>query len=461
MSRGDYGMCRGVRPARRAGDRVSAIFPKTITFDGVAGARAYARRGRVDYNGGRPVSELINNSEKRVEILAEIINGLHSGEDRNAVRQKLAALVRHTSSEEIVAMEQKLMSQGMTVNQIKGMCDLHSQVLGDLIQEDLHARTAPGHPVHTLHLENEAILETTRAMRDAVRSLASEPLDATLARCRELGERILEVDKHYAKKENVLFPHLELHGITGPSQVMWAKDDDIRVLMKSLRLALLNSGASLDDWRVVVEQIALPMLDQIDEMVKKEEKILFPMALKTLSPEEWGEVYRDASRFGSCLVEAGTGYEPPSASARSEDSTSYAPIRAGVGSLTPAQLNALIEVLPVDLTFVDADDRVAFFSEGKHRIFSRSPSIIGRKVQNCHPPQSVGVVEKILADFRSGKENVAEFWINFKGRFVHIRYFAVRSESGEYLGTLEVTQDLSHPRSLAGERRLLEYEGAA
>ncbi len=407
------------------------------------------------------MSEFINNSEKRVETLAEIIKGLHSGEDRDAVKQKLAELVRHTSSEEIVAMEQTLISQGMTVNQIKGMCDLHSQVLGDLIQEDLRARTTPGHPIHTLHMENEAILKTTREMREILQSLGNGPLEPALARWREIHERILEVDKHYAKKENVLFPHLERHGITGPSQVMWGKDDDIRVIMKSLREALTNSGVSLEGWRVVAEEIAVPMLDQIDEMVRKEEKILFPMALKTLTTEEWGAVYRDAARFGSCLAEPGAGYQPPVATASSDEPPAGESIRAGVGSLTPAQLKALVDVLPVDLTFVDADDRVAFFSEGKERIFGRSPSIIGRKVQNCHPPQSVGVVEKILADFRSGKQNVAEFWIDFKGRFVHIRYFAVRAESGEYLGTLEVTQDLSHPRSLAGERRLLQYEGVA
>jgi len=242
---------------------------------------------------------------------------------------------------------------------------------------------------------------------------------------------------------------------------MWGKDDDIRVLMKALRGALARPAASLEEWCVVAEEVAAPMLDQIDEMVKKELKILFPMALKTLTPEEWGAVYRDSARFGSCLVEPGVGYQPPGAKSDAEALSGATAIPVGVGSLLPEQLKALVEVLPVDLTFVDSDDRVAFFSEGKDRVFARSPSIIGRKVQNCHPPQSVEVVERIVADFRSGKQNVAEFWINLKGRFVHIRYFAVRSEDGKYLGTLEVTQDLTHPRSLEGERRLLQYEGAA
>jgi DUF438 domain-containing protein len=155
------------------------------------------------------MSELINNTEKRVEKLAEIIRELHAGKDRGEVARKLASLVRETTSEEIVAMEQKLMSQGMTVDEIKGMCDVHSQVLGDLLQEDLRARTTPGHPVHTFHRENEAILEAAKGMRGLVGETNADNLDSTLPRLRELHEQILEIEKHYARKENVLFPHLE------------------------------------------------------------------------------------------------------------------------------------------------------------------------------------------------------------------------------------------------------------
>ena len=425
---------------------------------GPAGGNHYNSFICNDYRGD-VLSELINNDEKRVETLAEIIKELHAGKDRDAVRQKLAALVRHTTSEEIVAMEQKLMSQGMTVNEIKGMCDLHAQVLGDLVQEDLRARTTPGHPIHTFHRENEAILEATKSMRDVIGGLNGANLESSVSRWRDIHERLLDVEKHYARKENVLFPHLERHGITGPSQVMWGKDDDIRVLMKSLREALTKKGAALDEWRVVIDEIALPMLEQIDGMVAKEEKILFPMALKQLSAEEWGAVYTDSGRFGYCLVEPATEYQPPRTATAEAKAEGGAAISAGVGQLTPDQLKALVGVLPVDLTFVDADDRVAFFSEGKDRIFARSPSIIGRKVQNCHPPQSVAVVDLILSDFRAGKQDVAEFWITLQGRFVHIRYFAVRSDKGEYLGTLEVTQDLSQLRALQGERRLLQYDG--
>jgi hypothetical protein len=128
------------------------------------------------------------------------------------------------------------------------------------------------------------------------------------------------------------------------------------------------------------------------------------------------------------------------------------------GNVNLEQLSAIFATLPLDLTFVDADNRVAFFTEGPDRVFARSKAIIGRKVQNCHPPRSVETVDQILQDFRAGRQNVAEFWINFRDRFVHVRYFAVRNPDGAYLGTVELTQDLTPLRALQGEKRLLEYE---
>jgi DUF438 domain-containing protein len=404
------------------------------------------------------MSELINNSRKRVDALGEIIKELHAGKDPQTVKAKLAELIRNTTSEEIVAMEQQLMANGMSVEEIKEMCDLHSQVLREILEEPTGTKMTPGHPLHTFGLENKAIAAVAGQMRELIITLKAEDIESTLARWRELHEGLMEVEKHYARKENILFPYLEQHGVTGPSQVMWGKDDDIRVMMKSLREALTAQGASVEEWQLVAQEIALPMLDQIEEMITKEERILLPMSLKKLTPEQWGAIYRDSLRFGYCLVEPGTDYEPPPAQENAAEQVAGQRIRVGIGSLLPKQLQAILGVLPVDLTFVDADDRVVFFSEGGDRVFDRPPAIIGRKVQNCHPPQSVDTVDRILTGFRSGAQDVAEFWIELRGRFVHIRYFAVRSEEGEYLGTLEVTQDLTHPRTLKGERRLLQYE---
>ena len=196
-------------------------------------------------------------------------------------------------------------------------------------------------------------------------------------------------------------------------------------------------------------------------MIYKEENILLPMALDSFTDEEWAEIWASSPRYGWCLVEPRTGYQPPQASLpEGLRLAARDAIQLPTGNLTLDQLTLLFSTLPVDITFVDADDRVAFFSEGPDRVFARSKAIIGRKVQYCHPPRSVDVVDRILSDFREGRQSVAEFWIEFQGRFVHIRYFAVRDAEGRYTGTLEVTQDATKLRALTGERRLLAYEEA-
>ena len=194
--------------------------------------------------------------------------------------------------------------------------------------------------------------------------------------------------------------------------------------------------------------------DAVEEMISKEENILLPLCLGTLTEEDWGVIWHASPRYGWCLVEPREGYRPPEASAPPPDGG----IQLPTGGMSVKQLAALFGTLPFDLTFVDADDRVAFFSEGPNRIFARSRAVLGRKVQHCHPPKSVDVVDRIVGDFRAGRQSEAAFWINFHGRFVHIRYLAVRGEDGAYLGTLEVTQDIGPIRALEGERRLLEYD---
>jgi hypothetical protein len=388
-----------------------------------------------------------------------------------------------------------------------GMCDLHSQVVRDILVERAGAPLPPGHPVDTFRRENEALGAQVRALRAALAALAPEgagdetPVDAAaLLECRRRFAGLMDVDKHYKRKEHLLFSCLERHGITGPSSVMWGKDDEVRALLKELGTALAENGGTAGEWRLVARAVAEPTLAAVEEMIFKEEKILLPMALQNLTETEWGEIHAQSPEFGFCLVDPLEGYRPPEPVSDLPDAALAEAARAGVafapfaggarpsfaalpgsappprpegapaatsrgaivlptGALGLEQLKALFATLPVDITFVDADDRVRFFSEGRNRVFERPKAILGRLVQHCHPPGSVDVVERIVADFRSGRRDVAEFWIDFRGRFVHIRYFALRDERETYLGTLEVTQDLTRERSLQGERRLLQYEG--
>ncbi|HSP90935.1 MAG TPA: DUF438 domain-containing protein [Vicinamibacterales bacterium] len=447
------------------------------------------------------MSELLDNRAHRVRTLKEIIRHLHEGRPAAEVKASLTALVRQCDASEIAAMEQELMAEGIPVAQIMNMCDLHAAVVRDILVERPSAPPAPGHPADTFRRENEALTAQVAKLRDALAALAKgapdgHPEPAAVDAARRLYGELMDVDKHYQRKEHLLFSCLERHGITGPSKVMWGKDDEARGLLKALGAAMSDAGVTSAEWQRIAGVVAQPALAAVEEMVFKEERILLPMALQNLSEGEWAEIWSQSPQFGFCLVEPGKGYEPSQASsdvpaaARAEaertgvtfamgkgatllrmadlsprsaepvESVGAGTVVLPTGSLSLEHLKAMFAVMPVDMTLVGADDRVKFFSEGQNRVFARPLTIIGRLVQHCHPPSSVDVVERILGDFRSGRQNVAEFWIEMHGRFVHIRYFALRDAQQVYLGCLEVTQDLTRERKLEGERRLLQYDEA-
>ena len=407
------------------------------------------------------MSELIDNRRQRIFVLKEVIQHLHAGAAPELVKQQLREIVRQTDATEIMAMEQQLMAEGMPVEEVRSMCDLHSQVTREvLVQLSPSHSVQAGHPVDTFRRENTALKELIGRMRagseDAGKLEDGADARELVYRLRQAANEFMDIDKHYQRKEHALFSCLERHGITGPSKVMWAKDDEVRSLVKQMNQAAHDCGATAREIREFLTRSAERALLAVEEMIFKEENILLPMSLQTLTDGEWAEIWAASPQYGWCLVEPGSDYTPfvPSEAAGvAKDGTIMMP----TGHVTLEQLTALLSTLPLDLTFVDRDDRVAFFSEGPSRIFARSKAIIGRKVQHCHPPKSADTVNKILDDFRAGRENVAEFWINLQGKFVHVRYFAVRDKQGAYLGTVELTQDIAPLRALQGERRLLQY----
>ena len=413
------------------------------------------------------MSELIDNRANRIRVLKDIIKHLHEGKAPEQVQKQMLELVKQTDASEIMAMEQELMAEGMPVEEVRSMCDLHSQVTRDvLIQIPTRKEIVPGHPVDTFRRENEALRAAIALMKTALAELQTLPGTADPAsialRLRQGFNELMDVDKHYQRKEHTLFACLERHGIAGPSKVMWAKDDDVRSLLKQLGQCLHPGPATTKEWRTDLVKAANAALNAVEEMIYKEEKILLPMSLETLSEDEWAEIWSASPKYGWCIVEPQQGYVPAVTLAVASINVPHSgALMLPTGNVSLEQLVGIFGTLPLDLTFVDADDRVAFFTEGPDRVFARSKAIIGRKVHNCHPPKSVETVDQILSDFKAGRQNVAEFWINFQDKFVHVRYFAVRAEGGRYLGTVELTQDLTPLRALQGERRLLEYESSA
>ncbi len=410
------------------------------------------------------MSELIDNKANRIRVLKDIIKHLHEGNPPEQVQQQMQEIVRQTDASEIMAMEQELMAEGMPVEEVRAMCDLHSKVTRDvLVQLPMRKAIVPGHPVDTFRRENEALRGTIAAMTQTLTELQNTTeavsAGAIVLRFRQSYNELMDIDKHYQRKEHALFSCLERHGITGPSKVMWAKDDDVRNSLKRLGECIHCDPSASENWKINLVEAANIALKAVEEMIYKEEKILLPMSLETLSEDEWAEIWSSSPKYGWCIVEPQQGFTP--AVAETPESIKVPPSGAlmlPTGNVSLEQLVGIFSALPIDLTFVDADNKVAFFTEGPNRVFARSKAVIGRKVQHCHPPRSVDTVNEILDDFRSGRQNVAEFWINFQGKFVHVRYFAVRSPEGNYLGTVELTQDLTPLRALQGEKRLLEYD---
>jgi len=408
------------------------------------------------------MSELIDNARKRKDLLKHMILKLHEGETPEAVKQQLNKLLSEVPYGDVVEVEQELVAEGLPEEEILKLCDLHTSVLKGSIEQDEAAPIPAGHPVHTFKEENRALgweVETLRKLFVMAEKVGDEK-DSTVL----LGEMqrhvnaLTDIEKHYSRKENLLFPYLEKHDITAPPKVMWGKHDEVRSMVKSAVEAVnISDELSPDELRSVVELILAPLADAVEEMVYKEENILLPMSLDTLSEKEWYHIYRQSIEIGFCLFDPVEQWEPEKVESTIDPGTAADRIQLHSGSFTAEELEAMLNTIPFDLTFVDKDDTVRYFTQGKERIFARNRAIIGRKVQLCHPPSSVHIVQKILDDFHAGTQDHASFWIEMKGRFLSIEYFALKSAGGDYLGTLEVSQDLTEKRKLEGEQRLLDY----
>ena len=407
------------------------------------------------------MSELINNSRRRMDLLKHLILELHKGCAPEQVRTQLARMLGQVPYGEVMQVEQELINEGLPHEDVLKLCDQHTAALKGQIDVSEAKTAPPGHPVHVWCEENDALESVLGELQERFEKLeTTDTRDESVLEIRARFNQLMDVDKHYRRKEYLLFPYMEKHGITGPPKVMWSKHDQTRALLKSAQetLAAAANGIDAEELQAVIEFVLKPAVSSVAEMIFKEKQILFPMCMDTLSDQEWYEISEQSSEIGFCLIDPKVKWVPEGAITNGKASASDGRIVMDTGSFSLQELEAVFGALPVDLTFVDANDRVKYFSHGEERIFDRNRAILGREVQFCHPPHSVHIVNQILNDFRSGKQSKAEFWINLRGKFVHICYYAVRSSEGEYLGTLEVTMDLTRLRALEGEQRLLAYD---
>jgi DUF438 domain-containing protein len=414
----------------------------------------------VEVDAGAASPEPIDIKEARQEVLKDIIRELHEGGDLEEQKRRFADLIRDISPTEISEMEQKLIEEGLPEDEVKRLCDVHVQVFKESLEGQPLPFAVPGHPLHTLTEENRALEKILTEFKGLLDRIMPGDGGITLEKLHDevksALEELAQVEKHYLKKENQLFPLLESKGVSGPSKVMWAIHDDIRMMIREFR------GLLVDEKAAELVTMGRRLAEMMADMIYKEEKILLPMSLETLDEKDWARVKKGEEEIGYAWVTPGAEWRPAVDIEGLRPEPAYSrpaeTLKLDTGALTLEQVNLLLKNLPVDVTFVDEADTVRYFSAGAERIFPRSPGIIGRKVQNCHPPDSVHVVNRILESFRKGERQVAEFWIQSRDRFIHIRYFAVRDEAGRYRGCLEVSQDVSAARRLQGEQRLLDWK---
>lgn len=409
------------------------------------------------------MSEHIDNSKFRKSKLKELILKLHKGESEEEVRHQLLVSLSNIPYGEVVEVEQELISEGLPEEEVLKLCDAHSAVLEGRVDLSAAKAIPGGHPVDVMLEENKALKRVAGnvlSMLSALGYIRDENLEDTVLQLKAGFNQLLDVDKHYQRKEYLLFPYLEKAGITGPPKVMWGKHDEIRELLDGSVEILNTQGLTREDLEASAKLVLIPAAKGVADMTVKEEEILFPMAMDTLSDGEWFQIRKQSVEIGFCLYDPPTEWTPAGMEdvGINEAQKEGGNIQLPSGSFTAEELLAILNTVPVDMTFVDRNDKVKYFTQGAERIFQRNRAILNRDVRHCHPPASAHIVDKILNDFKSGKQSRAPFWINLGGKFIHIEYFALRNEKGEYLGTLEVSQDLTSYRKLEGEQRILSYK---
>lgn len=444
----------------------------------------------------------MTNSSQRQKKIVEILNFLHQGGDFDEAKKMFDESFKSVDVSEITSAERELIANGLNPMEIQNLCNVHAAVFKGSITDNQStpAFQKPGHPVNTMKLENLVITSLINdELLPCLKKWQQDGKNAQyLKRMRNALKDLLKIDKHYTRKENFIFPLMDKYGITAPPKVMWGVDDEIRNWIKQAN-ELVNQDPLPDKYDIesAIEKAAKEVL----EMIFKEEEIMIPMLDEVATPQDWYAIAQEEPEIGYTLISQPLPWKPttkeiseaakkePSGIAKelnqmamnlakaqnlsekpqpkisnfaSNESTSLefpsldnVKVKFESGTLDLKELTALFKVLPVDLTFVDNTDHVRWFSNSPNRVFPRAKSVIGRAVVNCHPPKSVDKVEKILEDFHSGKADQNEFWLNLHGKaFIYIRYYALRDESGNYLGCLEVTQDVTHIRNLTGEKKL-------
>ena len=401
------------------------------------------------------MSEFLNHDNHRTARLTDYCTRLISGENGRMLYDEYLPEIETVTPDNAMEVFDNLLVGDLPFDAIK----LNVGKIMNIFYKSLESIPViePGedHFLHYMMLENREVEKRMQEVKDVVKSFQGAPdgqKTEYVLQLRKKLEALRAYELHYIKKENILFPLIESRY---PSyrclQLMWAFHDDFRASLKALDQILGSGEPDLPSLNRELGKLFFVVLP----IIFREEKVVYPMALKMIPEEDWPGLASQAAEVGWCYI------GEPRLKGADQKAMPDLPdelVDLDTGALSAAQIIMMMESLPVDITYIDEHDEVRYFSGIKHRIFPRAKAIIGRKVQNCHPPSSVHIVNEIVDAFRKGERDVAEFWIQMKGRFIHIRYFALRDQQQQYRGTIEVSQDVTGIRDLQGEQRLLSWK---
>ena len=380
--------------------------------------------------------------EERQEILKNLMLRLHAGEDKGVIQEEFNEVFDEITPYEIQLMERNLMSEGITFAEIMSLCNVHANLMGSKVntQTSVADFEQPGHPVHVMKMENLAI----RGALDRVERLLVnylETKDSTIEKgLRRQISLLDQFENHYQRKEYAMFPIMEKKGITAPPKVMWGVHDQIRDLYRDFKKAL-NDGkeSTLEEFQIA--------RDEMLEMIQKEENILIPMVEQVFHVDDWETIASQSPEYGYCIVKPEKEWAVKKSFSPVKEETqveSEGDIPLSTGSLSLKELNLILNLLPMELSFVDAQNIVKYYNEGngEEKLFKRPPSAIGRDVILCHPPRVHETVQTIFEQLKSKQKEKEEMWFKTEDKMVHVTYHAVWDEEGKYMGCLEYVQDI-------------------
>lgn len=399
--------------------------------------------------------------EKITDVLVDYLKGnLSQGDAKEQINNSFDKI----TAQEFALCEQEVGNSGIDDIELTDRIEELILVVEDvLVTNELDLKE--GHPIDTYLREVKAI----RSVLDEIRNMKDKKYIKN--QWLEIYDKLSQIKIHFARKQNQLFPSLEKKGFDKPSKIMWSLEDDVEKTIKKALAYLENDQEK--EFLSMQDQV----IDVVEDMMQKEEDILYPTAMDMISDDEFVEMRKGDDEIGYCLIDSPPAYGDVKdkktntvnkellsdlkdlliqhGALESLDSEKELDVKQG--KLTLEQINLIFKHLQVDLSFVDENEIMKFYTDTKHRVFPRSPGVIDREVSNCHPKESVYMVEEIIRAFRSGEQDEAEFWIDMGDKFIYIIYNAVRDENGNFRGILEMMQDATHIRSLEGSQRLLSW----